>query len=726
MSASDSSRDDRFDEVIADYLDAIEAGQEPDEEDLLQRHADLAESLQAFFADHRRMRGFLGPSPPATEETSARERVPVDAEADEPKTRPVADEPTLPVQDEGPDSLAIRLGDFRLIEEIARGGMGVVYRARQESLNRDVALKMIRAGDLADPEEIRRFRTEAESAAQLDHPGIVPIYQVGFEMGNHYFSMALIHGRSLAQMIEHGPLAPLRAVEYISKVARAVHYAHGQGVIHRDIKPGNVLVDQNDEPKVTDFGLAKQIKEDEGMTMSGQILGTASYMPPEQASGNQDEVSVCSDVYSLGALLYAVTTGRAPFVGQNPLDILLDVLSEEPPAPRSLNDRIPRDLETVTLKCLQKAPQQRYATAAELADDLDRILDGRPVKARRITIAERAWRWCKRKPASAATILLSVVLLIAVPSFVVRNNWLRGNLGFFEDVQSASAATLQDVLVRSGARHCENYPFEGTPLQLAMVEAARVMLQYDVVSVDACIDNYSALASRLEELLPTPAQAAGNSAEPPAIDTVEIPDQQAASALADCYHNLGDLTYRAVQNMTAKQRAAQEDFVVAKRVEAERWYTRARQQLERLASARPNDAALRQRMRDTDLGLAQVSGNALAKLREMVQASKTGESPEFTVWQRGVIRFHADQKSTTSSLIGELAEKHGLTSSSGIEHLNLGNIPIGMWPEDPVAMYDAALEIRYALAAQYAGPSSVVELPASVVDSQKIERGQQD
>lgn len=720
MAASDSSRDDRFDEVIADYLDAIEAGQEPDEGDLLRRHADLAESLQAFFADHRRMRGFLGPNPSAAEGSSA------DVESEQPKTRPVAGEPTLPVPGEGHESLAIRLGDFRLIEEIARGGMGVVYRAHQESLNRDVALKMIRAGDLADPEEIRRFRTEAESAAQLNHPGIVPIYQVGFEMGNHYFSMALIQGRSLAQMIEGGPLAPLRAVEYISKVARAVHYAHEQGVIHRDIKPGNVLVDQNDEPKVTDFGLAKQIRKDDGMTMSGQILGTASYMPPEQASGNQDQVSVCSDVYSLGALLYAVTTGRAPFVGQNPLDILLDVLSEEPPSPRSLHDRIPRDLETVTLKCLQKAPQQRYASAAELADDLDRILEGRPVKARRITIAERAWRWCKRKPTSAATILLSAILLIAVPAFVVRNNWLRGNLGFLEDVQSSSAATIQDVLVRSGARHCQNFQFEGTPLQLAMVEAGRVMLQYDVVSMDACIANYSTLVSKLEKLLPTTSSLSGESAEMTETDSmIDGRDQQAASALADCYHNLADLTYRMVQTMTSKERAAQRDVVEARRAAAEQWYTKARQQLELLASARGDDAILRQRIRDTDLGLAQVSLNAMTKLRELLESSEMGESTEFTTWQRGVIRFRPDQESTAASLIGDLAGKFGVTTSSGIERLNLGNIPMGNWPEDPVAMYDAALEIRYAVAAQYLGPSSSDELPMGV-ETRKTERSEKE
>ncbi len=234
------------------------------------------------------------------------------------------------------------IGDYEISGEIARGGMGVVFRARQVSLNRPVALKMILAGQLANDTDVKRFYTEAEAAANLDHPGIVPIYEVGQHDTQHYFSMGFVEGQSLAQRLADGPLLPREAAELMAKVAEAIEYAHRRGLIHRDLKPGNILLDQNGNPRVTDFGLAKRLQGDSGLTGSGQIMGTPSYMPPEQAGGNRGAVGPAADVYSLGATLYALTTGRPPFHGATATDTVLQVLSDEPVSPRRLNASMPR------------------------------------------------------------------------------------------------------------------------------------------------------------------------------------------------------------------------------------------------------------------------------------------------------------------------------------------------------------------------------------------------
>ncbi|MGH7140235.1 MAG: serine/threonine-protein kinase, partial [Pirellulales bacterium] len=273
-------------------------------------------------------------------------------------------------------------GEYELLAEIARGGMGVVFRARQTRLNRTVAVKMILAGELASHDDVRRFLSEAESAAGLDHPGIVPVYECGQIGGQHFFSMGFIEGQSLAALLAAGPLPPRRAAELVAEVADAVDYAHERGVIHRDLKPGNILLEQGGHPRVTDFGLAKRVASDSNLTRSGQALGTPSYMPPEQASGKLDAIGRAADVYALGAVLYAALTGRPPFQAATPLDTLLQVLEQEPVAPRQLNADVPRDLETIALKCLEKDPLKRYATAAELADELRRFLRGEPIAAR--------------------------------------------------------------------------------------------------------------------------------------------------------------------------------------------------------------------------------------------------------------------------------------------------------------------------------------------------------
>ncbi len=247
--------------------------------------------------------------------------------------------------------------------------MGVVYEARQRSLNRPVALKMILSGQLASAEEVARFRREAEAAAQLEHPGIVPIYEIGTDGDQHFFSMAFVEGESLAKKMTNGPMPPREAARLVKTIAEAVEYAHQKGIIHRDLKPANILLDRNGIPRITDFGLAKNIQCDSGMTATGQVMGTPSYMPPEQAAGHTTQVKEAADVYSLGAVLYALLTGRPPFQADNVLDTLRQVLEREPVPPQQLNPTIPQDLETICLKCLQKETRKRYQRAQEFADD---------------------------------------------------------------------------------------------------------------------------------------------------------------------------------------------------------------------------------------------------------------------------------------------------------------------------------------------------------------------
>jgi WD40 repeat protein len=385
----------RLDEVVADYLAALQAGRPTDRQALLERHADLATELQAFFADHDAFRQLGSPLRPA-------------AHAD----RAACDEPTLGHEGGVAAGEAVRyFGDYEVLEEIARGGMGIVFKARQKSLNRLVALKMILEGRLACAEDVVRFRAEAEAAARLDHPHIVPIHEIGEYEGRHYFSMKLVEGGSLAQ---RGPAlaADLRAVAgLMAKVARAVHYAHQRGVLHRDLKPANVLLDDRGDPHITDFGLAKLVQGGRGLTRTGAIVGTPGYMAPEQAGGRKD-LTTAVDVYGLGAVLYEVLTGRPPFRAETPLDTVLQVLEAEPAQPRSVNPKIDRDLETICLKCLEKEPGRRYDSAAALADDLERFLAGEPIHARPVGQGERLRRWCRRNPVVAGLTALVAVALV--------------------------------------------------------------------------------------------------------------------------------------------------------------------------------------------------------------------------------------------------------------------------------------------------------------------------
>ncbi|MHC1765093.1 MAG: protein kinase [Verrucomicrobiia bacterium] len=301
-------------------------------------------------------------------------------------------------------------GGYELLEEIARGGMGVVYKARQVSLDRLVAVKMILAGELATPQFVQRFRTEAAAAAVLHHPNIVAIHEVGVHAGQHYFSMDFVYGPSLAALVGHQPLPALRAAQYFKTIAEAIHYAHQQGILHRDLKPSNVLIDANDQPRITDFGLAKRLEGETSLTLSGQMVGSPNFMPPEQATAKHGKVGRYSDVYALGGILYHLLTARPPFQADSLEIIVSQVLTAEPVSPRLLNPTVPRDLETVCLKCLEKEPSRRYATAQALADELGRFLSGQPVLARPLGPTAKVWRWCRRQPVGAA--LIAALILV--------------------------------------------------------------------------------------------------------------------------------------------------------------------------------------------------------------------------------------------------------------------------------------------------------------------------
>jgi len=408
-------REQVLDAVIASYLQAEKEGQAPAREQLLARHPDLANELNEFFADRASMQRLAEPVRAAMAGLV----------------------PGTPVR---------YFGDYEILEEIARGGMGVVYRARQVSLQRVVALKMILTGQLASDAEVQRFHSEARSAGNLDHPNIVPIYEVGVHEGQHYFTMKLVEGGSLGQWIADCRLKiadfnwnqQKDVAHLIETVARAIHFGHQRGILHRDLKPANILLQIDDGksailnlrsaiPLVTDFGLAKRIEGGSDLTASGAILGTPSYMAPEQAAG-QKALSTAVDVYSLGAVLYELLTGRPPFRAETPLKTLIEVREREPKPPRALSAQIDRDLETICLKCLEKDAARRYGSAEALADDLHRWLHGVPIEARPSTAWERMSKWIRRRPAAAALVGVTTMATAAL---------LAGGLVFNAELQVA-------------------------------------------------------------------------------------------------------------------------------------------------------------------------------------------------------------------------------------------------------------------------------------------------
>lgn len=404
--SSHSSSDERLDAIVAAYYESREAGQALSADDLVAQHPELEKEIRQFIRDIEGVADILDVEPRRSllEDTA-------DMQASA----------TLRI-----GSVVRYVGDYEILDELGRGGMGVVYRARQRKLKRIVALKMIKFGRGASESEIHRFRAEARAAARLSHPGIVAVHEVGTHEDQHFYTMDFVSGGSLSDLHRDEPVASRHAADLVLQLAGAVQYAHDQGVVHRDLKPANVLLTVGGSPRITDFGLAKRLWIDDdtelpSMTETGQILGTAGYMAPEQAAGMTRLVAAAADVYALGAILYALLTSRAPFVGQSQIDTIQQVLHREPVSPRTLNPSIPRDLETICLKCLEKEPHKRYGTAQLLADDLQRFLENRPVIARPLSTPARAWRWCRRNPIvaglSAAMVLTLVVASIVSTTF---------------------------------------------------------------------------------------------------------------------------------------------------------------------------------------------------------------------------------------------------------------------------------------------------------------------
>ncbi|MEQ1852949.1 MAG: serine/threonine-protein kinase, partial [Chthoniobacteraceae bacterium] len=343
-------------------------------------------------------------------------------------------------------------GNYELLEEVGVGGMGVVWKARQASLNRIVALKMIRGGILANAEEVKRFHAEAQAAANLQHPNIVAIHEIGEQDGQHYYSMDFIRGRSLHALCDGKPLEPERAARLLATVAGAVEFAHRAHILHRDLKPHNVMMDAEGVPHLTDFGLAKRMDVDSGMTQTGAIMGSPSYMAPEQAQGRNDAVGPRTDVYSLGAILYETLTGRPPFQAATALDTVRQVVDAEPAPPRSVNPGAPADLETICLKCLEKEPARRYASAQEFSDELGRFLRHEPIHARPIGVVGRAVKWARRKPVIASLVLgnAATILAIVIGQFIAN-----AKLQKSYDALEQAEATAKDQLAWSQLRQAK-------------------------------------------------------------------------------------------------------------------------------------------------------------------------------------------------------------------------------------------------------------------------------
>ena len=401
---------DRLELALAEYMLRIDSGESIDQQQFIDRYPDIADDLHDHFERERAIGAAIAADDTRTSASTS-----------------IADDQDQAV-DAGPPR---KFGDYEILEEIARGGMGVVYKARQVTADRDVALKMILSGSLASPQAIERFYTEARAAANLKHPNIVGVHEVGKIDGLHFYSMDYIEGQDLDDLIREGTLFNQAIARFIRRIASAIHYAHEQGVLHRDLKPSNVLVDEQGEPQITDFGLAKRTDADSDLTGTDQDMGTPSYMSPEQARGASKTVGPPSDVYSLGALMYALLTGRPPFRAETPAETVVQVINEDPVLPSKLNPTVPKDLETICLKCLEKEPAQRYASARDLEEDLGRFQRGEPIKAKPMNRPARVWRWCRRNPVlaglSAATIttLFAGILVSSAFAVVASNNaWL--------------------------------------------------------------------------------------------------------------------------------------------------------------------------------------------------------------------------------------------------------------------------------------------------------------
>jgi tRNA A-37 threonylcarbamoyl transferase component Bud32 len=413
----------KVDEVCDRFERSWQSGERPRVEDFLgdapeQERAALLGELLYLELDYRfpgnpeQVRARLNPAAPGG--IAARYS---------PLRAPVAADETVPFEKiagpDGPGPAVATPGvpGYQVLDLLGKGGMGVVYKARQVGLDRLVALKMMLHTEHASADDRRRFQTEAQAVARLQHPNIVQIHEVGEHQGQPYFSLEYCPGGTLANRLRGTPWEPAKAAELMRTLARAVHAAHEANVVHRDLKPANVLLGADGQPKIGDFGLAKKLDE-QSQTQTGAVVGTPSYMAPEQAGGKGKQVGLAADIYALGAILYELLTGRPPFKAPSPLDTVLQVLSEDPVAVRRLQPQVPRDLETICLKCLEKEPRKRYASAAALAEDLRRFLAGEAIHARPARAIERGWRWCRRHRA-LASLAASIVVGLVLSSYLL-------------------------------------------------------------------------------------------------------------------------------------------------------------------------------------------------------------------------------------------------------------------------------------------------------------------
>jgi serine/threonine-protein kinase len=487
---------------------------------------------------------------------------------------------------------------YDILGILGRGGMGVVYKARQAGLNRVVALKMIRDSALAGPEERTRFRHEAEAVAQLQHPNIVQIHEVGEHQGLPFFSLEFVPGGSLAEQLHGTPQPPRVTAQTVETLARAVHAAHQRGTVHRDLKPANVLLTADGTPKISDFGLAKQLGAGPGLTATGAVVGTPSYMAPEQAGGKSTTRAVgpAADVYALGAILYELLTGRPPFLAETTLDTLQQVLTQEPVPPRQLQPKVPRDLETVCLKCLHKEPERRYASAHDLAEDLRRFLAGQPIRARPVSPWRRLGKWARRRPAVAALVAVSVLSGLALTAGgLVSNAWLRQAVQRAEAKEAEArrehalateryrdaSDTLEQILKRLESKSRADAPtlkeLRQTLLQDNLAFYQKVIKQADdpdpAVRLDTA-EAYRNLAA-IQQELGQPGPAVENLRRSLAL-LEELPPEyrdrtDALTTLANCHTRLGA-----------------EDLVAGRVGEAKRHYLTARDLLEQVVRRHPD------------------------------------------------------------------------------------------------------------------------------------------
>jgi eukaryotic-like serine/threonine-protein kinase len=406
MSPEEESPLTELEQVMARFLEDLELGRPVDEDALKKQYGHLEPDLSEFLLTHRR---FLDASQAAKDEIQAAPPV----ESRPPKISHSPSSTTL--------GIPKQLGPYQIIEEIDRGGMGIVYKARHVSLDRIVALKLIRSGELASDEEVQRFNTEAAAAAALHHPGIVPIFEVGMLQGHYYYTMAYIEGQPLSEILKEGAVEKTRALKILNKLCQAVEHAHQHGIYHRDLKPANVLIDSDDQPIVIDFGLAKVSSRDSELTVTGQVLGTPAYMAPERAQGRAT-AGPAEDIYSLGALSYYLLSGQPPYIGPTPFDILLQVLDSEPPLPSQIATGLNKHIDHFCLKALRKNPAERYLRCSAMAEDAQRLLRGESINNDRQSIADKLVDWWNREPILVA----HVAGIGATAAIIALTQWIAG------------------------------------------------------------------------------------------------------------------------------------------------------------------------------------------------------------------------------------------------------------------------------------------------------------